>query len=188
MPNYPDLYHDQPWNIFPISQCSRDIQCISLGYPELCMFIPSISLHLLFFTKMSSTGWLARVPHIRRRPSSTSNTNHGVGEPFIQLNFLDALAGCTGDLPMSIFAALSLTCPDGGLKFMWIIRVTSKNALTWAEIKVSTSDQMQQDRVPWSRVESFSTVLAALSRFWWCVPKFCWWWVQIHVLKCFKTF
>ena len=58
------------------------------------MFIPSISLHLLFFTKMSSTGWFARVPHIRvrRRPSSTSNTNHGVGEPFVQLNFLDALA------------------------------------------------------------------------------------------------
>ena len=68
----------------------------------------------------------------------------------------------TGDLPMSIFTALSPTVDseyDWSIWFVWAIRVTSKSAL--AEIKVSTSDQMQQGRVPRSSVKNFSTVLAA---------------------------
>ena len=73
----PGITNVYPWDI-------PNYVCLSLVYPYIYFFLQKC--------RRRSTGWLARVPHIRRRPSSTSNTNHGVGEPFVQLLWF---LGCT---------------------------------------------------------------------------------------------
>ena len=53
------------------------------------------------------------MPQIRRRSSSASTTHHGIGVQFVELDFLDAFAGCPAH---SRLANVYLHSLDGGVR------------------------------------------------------------------------
>lgn len=53
------------------------------------------------------------MPQIRRRSSSASTTHHGIGVPFVELDFLDAFAGCPAHRRLANVYLHSL---DGGVR------------------------------------------------------------------------
>ena len=72
------------------------------------MFIPSISLLILFYKKFVDREVGAA------DPEEAQHTHHGVGVPLVQLNFLDALAGCPAHWRLANVYPHSLK-PDCGL-------------------------------------------------------------------------
>ena len=74
------------------------------------MFIPSISLYILFFTK-NFVDWEVGAADPE---GSQQRQYHGVSLLFVQLKFLDALAGCPAHWRLTNEYLHGLE-PDGGL-------------------------------------------------------------------------
>ena len=83
-PGYPRLCIFIP----SLSLHIQDIHRISQVYPKIVIFIPSITLHILVYKKFVDREVDAA------DPEEAQHTHHGVGVLLVQLNFLDALAGC----------------------------------------------------------------------------------------------